>query len=370
MTSTTALAFWKNFSYRSGQWILLMAGVAGVSTLLLVFAGVFHPKVESTSTPMQRPIPPDALLAEVQQVTQPRFETAIGSIKPVQEADIASKILARVLEINVTAGKSVRAGDILVRLSSDEQQARVHQAEAELESIKAQYQLARTEFDRASRLIDSRSISKAEFDTARTRVQTTQANVDRAARGLEEAKVFLDFATVVAPFTGIVVDKVIEPGDTVTPGQTMLTLYDPSRMQLVVSVRESLASTLRVGQQLPAKLESLGYDCMAAVSEIVPKADVSSRSFEVKVSGPCPPGVYTGMFGRLMIPLEDQQVLLVPQAAIERVGQLELVHVAQDGELVRRSVQLGTRFSDQVEVLSGLRAGEKVMIRNSMGSKP
>lgn len=115
--------------------------------------------------------------------------------------------------------------------------------------------------------------------------QTSQANVDRANRAVEEAKVYLGFATLVAPFSGIVVDKTVQPGDTVSPGQTLLTLYDPTHMQLVANVRESLAMKLQVGQQLPARwLESLGYECLATVSEVVPKADVSSRSFEVKVT--------------------------------------------------------------------------------------
>jgi RND family efflux transporter MFP subunit len=249
-----------------------------------------------------------------------------------------------------------------VRLSDEEQQSRVRQAEADRDSMQAQLQLAKIEFDRAAQLIASRSISQAEYDTARTRVQTTQANFDRATRAVEEAKVFLGFATIVAPFSGIVVDKVVEQGDTVSPGQTLLTLYDPTHMQLVASVRESLAMKLKVGQELPARLESLGYDCYATVSEVVPKADASNRSFDVKVTGPCPTGVYSGMFARLMLPLEDEQLLLLPKVAVARVGQLTMVHVAVGETLVRRAVQLGRSFGDQVEVLSGLTAGEKVLL--------
>ena len=230
----------------------------------------------------------------------------------------------------------------------------------------AELQLAKIEAARAKQLIATRSISQAEFDSATTRVQTTQANADRANRAVEEAKVYLDFATVVAPFSGIIVDKAVQPGDTVSPGQTLLSLYDPSHMQLVANVRESLAMNLKVGQQLPARMESLGYECLATVSEVVPKADISSRSFEVKVTGPCPPGVYSGMFGRLMLPLEDEQLLLIPAETIQRVGQLTFVQVLIEGRLARRSVQLGRDFKGKIEVLTGLKAGEQVLIPASV----
>ena len=344
----------------------MLVGIAGVTLLLMVFAGYFHKKVDPKSNSHQRLPPANAQFVEVTQVTQPRYETAIGAIKPVHEANVASKILARVLEVNVTAGKKVTAGEILVKLSDDEQRSRVQQAEANRDSMLAELQLAKIEAARAKQLIATRSISQAEFDSATTRVQTTQANADRANRAVEEAKVYLDFATVVAPFSGIIVDKAVQPGDTVSPGQTLLSLYDPSHMQLVANVRESLAMNLKVGQQLPARMESLGYECLATVSEVVPKADISSRSFEVKVTGPCPPGVYSGMFGRLMLPLEDEQLLLIPASTIQRVGQLTFVQVLVEDRLARRSVQLGRDFKGKLEVLTGLKAGEQVLIPASV----
>ena len=344
------------------RWLLMLAAIAGVTLLLMVFAGVFHSKVPAVSDARRRDIPPGAQFFTVQTVIQPRFESAIGAIRPVHEANVASKILARVLEVNVVAGKAVQAGDVLVRLSDEEQQSRVRQAEADRDLRSAEYKLAKTDLDRASQLVRSQAISQAEYDAARTKLQTTDANLNRASRAVEESKVFLGYTTVVAPFSGTVVDKAVQPGDTVSPGQTLLTLYDPNHMQLVANVRESLAMKLKVGQQLPAELEALGLKCFATVSEVVPKADTSSRSFEVKVTGPCPDGVYSGMFGRLMLPLEDEQLVLVPKTTIGRVGQLTFVQVAMDGHLSRRSVQLGRDFNEQVEVLSGLQTGEQVLL--------
>ncbi len=107
---------------------------------------------------------------------------------------MASKILARVLEVNVNAGKQVAMGDVLVRLTDEEQQSRVRQAEAEREAMAAQLQLAKSEFARAKQLIGSNAISQADLDTAATRVQTSQSGLDRADRMVEEARVFVTYA--------------------------------------------------------------------------------------------------------------------------------------------------------------------------------
>ncbi|MCA9134753.1 MAG: hypothetical protein KDA45_16410, partial [Planctomycetales bacterium] len=93
-----------------------------------------------------------------------------------------------------------------------------------------------------------------------------------------------------------------------------------------------------------------------------PQADVGSRSFQVKVSGPCPPGVYSGMFGRILLPLEDEEVLVIPAAAVRHVGQLTLVDVLQEQQVLPRYLQLGRRLDSDVEVLAGLRAGEQVVV--------
>ena len=357
---------WLSLLSRSGKTLLLFASVAGVGLLLVALSGKFQRKVDTHASTSFSNLPSDSQIFEVHESLQPRFETAVGVIKPVRESNLASKILARVLEVNVTAGKEVREGNVLVRLNSEEQVSRVRQAESELDSALARLQLATIEASRASQLIETRSISQAEFDTAQSALKTAQALADRASRAVEETKVYLDYGTIRAPYSGIVVDKAVNPGDTVIPGQTLLTIYEPGNMQLVANVRESLALNLHVGQSITAKLESLEYECEATISEVVPKADASSHSFEVKATGPCPPGIYAGMFGRLYIPLADEKVILIPSSSVQRVGQLTMVQIAEGDKIARRSIQTGRVFNDYVEVLSGLVPGERVVLPSSM----
>ncbi|MCA9159230.1 MAG: efflux RND transporter periplasmic adaptor subunit [Planctomycetales bacterium] len=345
-------------------WSIVIVGSLGVGLILLYLAGVFSPKVPSNEdhAPRHRALPADAQFAQAELLRRPRFESAVGSIAPVHQSSIAAKILARVLEVNVTAGQPVLAGDVLVRLNDDDLRSRLQQAEAQHEAAGARLNQARSDYQRASGLIQGNAISRAEYESLATAVRTSEAELERSARAIDETKIFLDYATITAPFDGIVVDKQAQAGDMVTPGQTLLTIYDPNQMQLVANVRESLAMKLKVGQEVTAKLESLDHECLATVREVVPQADVGSRSFQVKVSGPCPPGVYSGMFGRILLPLEDEQIIIIPAAAVRRVGQLTLVDVRSDNGLIRRNVQIGRRLGDDIEILSGLRPGEQVLL--------
>ena len=345
-------------------WSIAIVGTCGVAFILLYLAGVFSPKVPPSEphAANQRPVPADARFAQAQLLRQPRFESAVGSIAPVHQSSIAAKILAKVLEVNVTAGQPVVTGDVLVRLSDEDLRSRLQQAEAQQEAAQARLNQARSDYQRASGQIQGNAISRAEYESLATAVRTSEAELERSARAIDETKVFLDYATIAAPFDGIVVDKQVQAGDTVTPGQTLLTIYDPNQMQLVANVRESLAMRLKVGQEVTAKLESLDHECLATVREVVPQADVGSRSFQVKVSGPCPPGIYSGMFGRILLPLEDEQIIVIPAAAVRRVGQLTLVDVRSDNELVRRNIQTGRLLGDEIEVLSGLQPGEQVLL--------
>ncbi|MFO0902297.1 MAG: efflux RND transporter periplasmic adaptor subunit [Pirellulales bacterium] len=346
------------------------AGTVGALTvLMLVLAGVFHTKVPDQRATQSR-AGTSGPTAEVKLVSIPRVETAVGTIRAVHEASVASKLLARVLDVKVKAGQTVQQGDVLVQLDDADLQARVKQMESTLAAAQANLDRARSDQDRAQKLFEKSAISRAEFDQAVAGLKTSQAELVRSQQALEEARVMLDHATVRAPLSGVVIDKRVEPGDTAAPGQVLVSLYEPDRMQMVTTVRESLALRLNPGDEVPARLDSLGHECLATVSEVVPQAESASRSFTVKVTGPCPPGAYSGMFGRISIPLGEQQVLLVPAQAVLHVGQLELVDVVDGDAVRRRAIRTGKPHDDAFEVLSGLRAGDRVVLHSQEGAAP
>ncbi len=342
---------------------VLATFVAGVVLLMLWLAGVFEPKIASLASAAQ----PGRLIGsgrivDVVARTLPLEETAVGEIQPVHRIELASRLLARVLEVNVSAGQHVRAGEVLVRLEQSDLNARRAQAEAAVAQARAALDQARSEESRLRSAFEKNAVAQIEMERAVNAHKGAEASLARALQSLTEAETVAEYATLKSPIDGTVVDKRVNTGDTVSPGQVVATVLDPKKMQMVASVRESLSRYLTVGGSVSVKVDVLDHTCLGTVSEIVPEAESGSRTFQVKVTGPCPEGVYTGMFGRLSIPVGEETVVLIPREAIRTVGQVECVDVALDGRRQRRAVRLGRTIEGQVEVLSGLVAGEKIVV--------
>lgn len=347
-----------------GQLAVFVAFGVGVIVLLLWLAGKFAPKVPAKSTAEQPQLAADIAerMAPARLIRLPLSESAVGTIRAVHETSLGSKLLARVIEVNLKAGQKVHTGDVLVRLDDSDLRAKLQQAKAAVNSAEAIHTQAVADEQRYSQLVKSKTVSQQDYDKSLMTLRSTEADLLRARENVNEVQATLDWATIRSPIDGTVIDKKVDVGDMVTPGQMLVTLFDPTRMQLVASVRESLTRRLQVGQDIGVQIEGLNKQCSGTISEIVPEAQSASRSFQVKVTGPCPTGIYSGMFGRILIPLHEEEVLVIPRQAVREVGQLELVEVAENGRLTRRTIRTGRTFGDDIEVLSGLREGEQVVL--------
>jgi RND family efflux transporter MFP subunit len=347
----------------AGRAAVVLAFVAGITVLLFGLAGAYMPKVSmQVQGNSARDDKPPGVLAEVRLIRLPLVETAVGTVRPVSVSTVGARLLARAVEVNLKAGQAVNRGDILVRLDDVDLRARLRQAEAVLHAAEAARNQADADAHRAAILAKSNAITPQDNERAATALKAADAELDRAKESINEIEATLNWATVRSPIQGIVIDKKIDAGDMASPGQVLATLFDPKRMQLVASVRESHALRLKVGQPIDVQIEELNLVRTGAISEIVPEAESSSRTFQVKVIGPCPEGIYSGMFGRILIPLGDEQILVIPRHAVQCIGQLDLVDVATPGALGRRAVRLGRTVGEYVEVLSGLREGESVLV--------
>ena len=356
---TNLLAQWR----LAAQVLLYTGFVVGVVLLMLWLAGKFTRKVptEIASSAEAGQISAGQT-AVVRAITVPRTESAVGQVRAVLETSIGSKLLARGLEVKAAAGQFVKAGDVLVRLDDTDLRAKLRQVEAAQQAAEAVRNQALADEQRYAELLRRKAVSPQQYEQSKTALDSAQAELRRAEEAANEVRAMLDWATVTAPFDGIVIDKHVDAGQMVIPGQKLVTIYDPRQMELVAAVRESLAHRLAVGQSIDVFIEGLQKLCQGNIREIVPQAQAATRTFQVKVSGPCPPGIYSGMFGRLVIPLDQERVLVIPRGAVRQIGQVELVDVIVDGRAVRRAVRTGRTFDGDVEVLSGLREGETVVV--------
>ena len=173
----------------------------------------------------------------------------------------------------------------------------------------------------------------------------------------------MGFTKIRAPFDGLIIAKLADAGAMAAPGVPLLTLEDPSHFRLEATVDESQIGAVRLGATVPVVIDSLGNQAITGkVVQIVPVADPASRTFTVKVELPANPLIRSGLFGRARFPRGERESILVPQAALLHRGQLDAVYVVGKDEIASlRYVTLGKPSASDVEVLSGLESGERIV---------
>ena len=286
-------------------------------------------------------------------VIQPHIATeeVVGTVRSKLRAAVEPKVSGRVLEYTAVPGEMVKAGDLLATLDAREIQARLDQAKAVLDQ-------ARRDFARQEKLIATNATTRQEFDAAQARV-----NVGEAA--VAEAETMMSYARVTAPFDGVVTRKLADVGDLAMPGKPLLEIEAPTDLRFEADLPEALLGSVKLGARMQVKVSSVTDPLEAVVSEIAPVADPMSRTFLVKLDLPAAGGLRTGQFGRVSVPVAEVMLLLVPQSAVMKRGQMELVFVVKDDRAALRLVKTGKALNGQVEVLSGLEEGEQVVIGDS-----
>ena len=301
----------------------------------------------------------------IEVVSEPLIEQVAGTLRAKVETVISPLITATISSIAVWAGDEVQAGEVLVNLDARELKARVDQAHQAVVSARAMLTQTEKDAKRVQRIFkaDPGAISKAERDRIQTALSTARAQLVSSKRHEDETRTALSYSKLTSPIAGRIVERYADPGDTARQGVPLLRLYNPATLRLEASVRESVASKLKENQNLTAEIDALDKRYDGMVDEIVPSADPGSRTFLVKVSLPADAGLYPGMFGRLLIPIGQIEKIYIPLAAVTQVGQLDFVIVKTGQGAVRRYVRLGQRGSDErIEVVSGLKAGEQVLV--------
>jgi RND family efflux transporter MFP subunit len=343
----------------------LLVGVAVITGAVIWLSGGLGDRVPAGK--IEHPAegrPPDGVATTVELRHEPAVEWATGSLASARHTAVASRILARIEALRVAAGDEVAEDDELVVLDARDLQARVEQVREALRGARAELDFARTEKGRTEELLKKGVTTRQRFDQAVSAFRVAEAAVDRLKRSLEEAMTALSYTVIRAPVAGRVVDRLAEPGDMASPGQPLLRIYDPRVLRVEVPVRESLAVRLAVGQGLGVEVSALGAVVDGVIDEIVPLAETGARTLLVKVRLPSDPGLFAGMFARVAVPAGRRSRLVLPAAAVERIGQLEFVTVlGRDEQPERRLVTSGEiDAAGGIEILSGLAEGERVLL--------
>jgi len=339
---------------------MVLAGGALV-VVMMWFGGSFdRGKISPGVGPRPAGLSEPGVRAEAERVDLPAYYVAVGTVGSRTEATVAAQTSGRVTSVRVDAGTTVQQGVLLATLDSQESEARVEQAASGLESASAELSQAEIHHGRITRLLAETAATQAQMDAADARLRQARAAVRSASKRLEEARIVLGYTRVVAPMTGVVTRREVDPGDLAYPGRPLLVVHNPKGLRLEARVREGMVPRVHEGQEVDVDLTTLGTLVRGTVDEIAPSADPQSRSVLVKVALEATEGLFPGMFGKLRLRLDDRETVLVPAAAVSRVGQLTTVRVLQNERWVRRYVTLGERVDGRVEILSGLEGGETV----------
>jgi RND family efflux transporter MFP subunit len=277
-----------------------------------------------------------------------------GTVRPVQRAQLAAKLMGAIEEMPVTLGQPVRAGDLLVKISAGEITARLAQAQAQLN-------VARRDLDRERDLLPKGASTADMVRGLEDRLTMTQAMV-------REAEIMLGYAEIRAPFAGVVSRKFVNAGDLASPGFPLVEVEGTTDFQVEAAVPDSLAAGLVRGTPLTIELPAAKLTFTGTLAELSSAADSQSRSVLAKIAVPAGTAVRSGEFARVRVPGADVPTLLIPATALSPLGQMERVFVVGTGsQTVLRLVKSGTPQGDRVEILSGLDAGERVVVNPPAG---
>lgn len=293
-----------------------------------------------------------------------------GVVEAVRRADLSAQTTGRVTVVNVDVNARVPAGAVLMRISAVEQEAGANTARAQLRAADATAAEAQQNYRRFAALADGQYVSRAQIDQARAARDAAVAARDAARAQLAQAAQQADYTVVRAPFAGVVARRDVEPGESVSPGQALMSVYAPGELRIEVAVPQSLAEAIRRDPRARVLLPG-GREVVPAKVTVFPAADVASHSVNVRIELPeLDPLPAPGTTAKVVFDADgktDPQagntigtVVRIPASAVAQRGELSGVYVRQGDRLMLRQLRLGAHDGDMVEVISGLKAGDKV----------
>ncbi len=349
-----------------------------------------------------------------------------GTLEALQEIQLTSKIPGKVEKVLVEKGDAIRRGDVVIELEKEElvlavaqteaaletaeaalakvlagaRHEEIQQAEAAVEQARANAEICKLTLDRMENLLRDDSIARVKYDEAKARCDAAlaqlraaqaqyemakagptkedtalaRAQVEQAKAAVASAKRQLENATIRSPIDGIVAHRNVEPGEVVSPpmmpGHELITIVDTRSLKTTVNVSENRVTAVRLGQEAVIAVDGFPDETFPAkVSRISPVVDPDSRTFKVEILTANPAArLMPGMFARVQLVLaEKTNVIKVPLEAVIKGTRGEVIFVAANGVAKARSVTLGISDGINVEVCSGVEAGQQVIVRGNLG---
>ncbi len=334
-----------------------------------------------SSQPPAATAPPETVrnlaVAVAHKTTVPDWLEAVGTVRAAQTSEVASQVMGNIVEMRAQEGDRVSGGQVLAILDDTQARAAVERAAAavtaaknEVAAAESDLALAQATQARYQQLYEKKSVSPQEFDEIKARFDSATARRDMARAGesqataaLTQAQTALGYTRIRAPFAGVVTQKKADVGTLASPGTPLFTIEDTRAYRLEATVDESDIHLVRAGQSAPVTIDGLeNAQLTGKLMQIVPAADPASRSVLVKIELPADARLRSGLFGRAHFARGERQALLIPRGAVVERGQIQGVYVLDATQVAGlRYITLGPSAGENVEVLSGLQDGDKLV---------
>jgi RND family efflux transporter MFP subunit len=327
--------------------IVLIGGLAAGAVVLQ----------RSQPTSAQEPVaPPTVAVVKATRHTIDHMVEITAELHPFLQINVYAKIPGYLQTIGVDVGSRVKAGEVIARLDTPEQESDVARAETTFKEQKLEY-------DRVQAVIHQQPglLAQEDVDKAQTAYDVAKANY-------EHAKVMEDYATITAPFDGVVTTRTADPGALIQAGTSpnavpLVHIAEEDKLRLILPVPEDIVPDVRVGTPVTVTVSAIGKSFTAPVARISGQIDSATRTMETEVdldntAGLMTPGMYADAEIRIV---QHKDALTVPVQALNGKDNPDVWLVGQDGKIVDRPVRLGISTPDRVEILNGLQEGDEVV---------
>lgn len=287
-----------------------------------------------------------------------------GTLEAINAGTISAQTSGVIKAVYGDVNNIVNKGDPLIEIDDTQQKAGVAQAEAALAQAIALNDDAQTVLSRNTRLQKQGTLSKSDYDRSVAQAKSTAANVQAAKAALTRAKTELSYTNINAPYAGVIMERFIEVGELVSPGQPLMSGYDSSAMRAVTALPQQVAKHYKSVEQISITVDGESYP--AAEATMYPFADPERHSVRLRATLPAEATakVMPGQWVKIIMTTGSREGYAIPTAAIMHRGELSAVYIRQGDNTSLRQVRLGNAFNQNgqvwYEVLAGLNEGDIV----------
>jgi len=302
--------------------------------------------------------------AKVEQVELPQTINLDAAVEAIHHSTVSAETSGRITEIRFDTDDTVREGQVLLRITSAQQQASLAGARASVREAEVRLNEAETEYQRVEGVYARKLVAKSAMDKATADLKAAKQKLHAAEANLKSASEKLKYTSIRAPFSGVVVRRLVEVGEAVVPGKPVMEGLSLDELRVVAYAPQSTLPYLRNKPGISIVFPQQQHVAISVTDITVsPRADAMNHSYLVRANLPrFTKGVYPGMLVKMDVTLGKQQSLQVPAQAVVHRSELTAVYVVDNGRVSLRQIRIGRIENGAVEVLAGLSAGETVAL--------